>query len=141
MNPRRPHRRHNRPRPVSPAGPPRAGIVVAAAVAAALSGCVWHGEFVTTRVVAERHPLGAKQVVLTTSGQPAPPPQEVHHARLNHGAPRAHRPSGPVFPWWEPCTSSVWAYLVNRPPECAEEWCGDGFPAGPPPPPFADPAP
>ncbi|NNJ24416.1 hypothetical protein LzC2_04730 [Planctomycetes bacterium LzC2] len=66
---------------------------------ASLGGCVCHGAYTTCRKTVERHPLRGNQAVMTVSGQIPPPAREVHHARLNHGAPRRHQPPGPAFPW------------------------------------------
>ncbi|QDT17116.1 hypothetical protein [Alienimonas californiensis] len=150
MKPFHPRRRHDRPRTLRAFGAFLRPALCLAALAPALSGCVCHGEFVTKRVAAERHPLGLKQLVVTASGQQAPPAREVHHARRNHGAPRAHQPPRPVAvpvpscPTGERYAAATWAYLANQPAEGApvpsNAFCTDGFPAGPVPPPFAEPA-
>lgn len=74
-------------------------LAAAALLATAASGCVLNTPHTTRRVAPERHPLGAKQVVLTVFGQPPPTAREVHRYRLNHGAQRAHAAPGPAFPW------------------------------------------
>ena len=103
-----------------------------AALALLPSGCVHYGEFVTRRLVKERHPLGPKQTVLTVSGQVPPPAHEVHQARLRHGAPRVARTPDPlptptiIVPSWWP-GFMAWAFSSPDPSTaCGEDGACQG---------------